>query len=44
MNPVSHPYGGGAKQSPQKSPTTSRDRPHGANIRQIAAMRTGHQI
>jgi large subunit ribosomal protein L2 len=43
MNAVSHPYGGGAKQSPHKSTTTSRDRPPGRKVGQIAARRTGHQ-
>lgn len=43
MNAVSHPYGGGAKQSPHKSTTTSRNRPPGRKVGQIAARRTGHQ-
>ena len=43
MNAASHPYGGGAKQSPHKSTTTSRNAPPGRKIGQIAARRTGHQ-
>ena len=43
MNAVSHPYGGGAKQSPHKSTTTSRNAPPGRKVGQIAARRTGHQ-
>jgi large subunit ribosomal protein L2 len=43
MNAVSHPYGGGAKQSPHKSTTTNRNRPPGRKVGQIAARRTGHQ-
>lgn len=43
MNAVSHPYGGGAKQSPHKPTTTSRDAPPGRKVGQIAARRTGHQ-
>ena len=43
MNACSHPYGGGAKQSPHKSTTTSRNAPPGRKIGQIAAKRTGHQ-
>jgi len=43
MNACSHPYGGGAKQSPHKSTTTSRNAPPGRKIGQIAARRTGHQ-
>jgi len=43
MNACSHPYGGGAKQSPHKSTTTSRNAPPGRKVGQIAARRTGHQ-
>ncbi|MFW9898353.1 MAG: 50S ribosomal protein L2 [Candidatus Thorarchaeota archaeon] len=43
MNAVSHPYGGGAKQSPHKPTTTKRDTPPGRKVGQIAARRTGHQ-
>ena len=43
MNAVSHPYGGGAKQSPHKPTTTSRNAPPGRKVGQIAARRTGHQ-
>ena len=34
---------GGAKQSPHKPTTTSRNAPPGRKIGQIAARRTGHQ-
>ncbi len=43
MVAASHPYGGGAKQSPGKSTTTSRNAPPGRKVGQIAARRTGHQ-
>jgi large subunit ribosomal protein L2 len=43
MNACSHPYGGGAKQSPHKSTTTSRNAPPGRKVGQIAARRTGHR-
>ena len=43
MNASSHPYGGGAKQSPHKPTTTSRNAPPGRKVGQIAARRTGHQ-
>lgn len=43
MNAVSHPYGGGAKQSPHKPTTTSRNASPGRKVGQIAARRTGHQ-
>ncbi|MCJ7651297.1 MAG: 50S ribosomal protein L2, partial [Candidatus Lokiarchaeota archaeon] len=43
MVAASHPYGGGAKQSPHKPTTTSRNAPPGRKIGQIAARRTGHQ-
>lgn len=43
MNACSHPYGGGAKQSPHKPTTTSRLAPPGRKIGQIAARRTGHK-
>ncbi len=43
MNAASHPYGGGAKQSPHKSTTTSRNAPPGRKVGQIAARRTGYQ-
>ena len=42
MNACSHPYGGGAKQSPHKSTTTSRNAPPGRKVGQIAARRTGY--
>ena len=43
MCAASHPYGGGAKQSPHKPTTTSRNAPPGRKVGQIAARRTGHQ-
>jgi large subunit ribosomal protein L2 len=43
MNACSHPYGGGAKQSPHKSTTTARNTPPGRKVGQIAARRTGHR-
>ena len=43
MNACSHPYGGGAKQSPHKPTTTSRNAPPGRKVGCIAARRTGHQ-
>ncbi len=43
MNAASHPYGGGAKQSPHKPTTTRRGAPPGRKVGQIAARRTGHQ-
>ena len=43
MNACSHPYGGGAKQSPHRPTTTSRNAPPGRKVGQIAARRTGHQ-
>ena len=43
MNACSHPYGGGAKQSPHKPTTTSRNAPPGRKVGQIAARRTGYQ-
>ncbi|MFX1321467.1 MAG: 50S ribosomal protein L2 [Promethearchaeota archaeon] len=43
MVAASHPYGGGAKQSPHKPTTTSRNTPPGRKVGQIAARRTGHQ-
>lgn len=43
MNACSHPYGGGAKQSPHKPTTTSRNAPPGRKIGQIAAKRTGYR-
>jgi len=43
MCAVSHPYGGGAKQSPHKPTTISRNAPPGRKVGQIAARRTGHQ-
>ncbi|MFX0175052.1 MAG: 50S ribosomal protein L2 [Candidatus Hodarchaeota archaeon] len=43
MNAVSHPYGGGAKQSPHKPTTTSRNAPPGRKVGQIAARRTGYR-
>ncbi|MFX0069712.1 MAG: 50S ribosomal protein L2 [Candidatus Hermodarchaeota archaeon] len=42
MNACSHPYGGGAKQSPHKPTTTSRNAPPGRKVGQIAARRTGY--
>ncbi|MHA1910739.1 MAG: 50S ribosomal protein L2 [Candidatus Kariarchaeaceae archaeon] len=41
MNAVSHPFGGGAHQSPGKASTTSRDAPPGRKVGLIAASRTG---
>ncbi|MGB5910820.1 MAG: 50S ribosomal protein L2 [Promethearchaeia archaeon] len=43
MNAASHPYGGGAKQSPHKPTTTSRNAPPGRKVGQIAARRTGYR-
>ncbi|MBD3254540.1 MAG: 50S ribosomal protein L2 [Candidatus Lokiarchaeota archaeon] len=43
MNACSHPYGGGAKQSPHKPTTTARNTPPGRKVGQIAAKRTGHR-
>jgi len=43
MNAVSHPFGGGAKQSPHKPTTISRNAPPGRKVGQIAARRTGYQ-
>lgn len=43
MTAASHPYGGGAKQSPHKPTTTSKNAPPGRKVGQIAARRTGHQ-
>ncbi len=43
MVAASHPYGGGAKQSPHKPTTTSRNAPPGRKVGQIAARRTGYQ-
>jgi len=43
MVAASHPYGGGAKQSPHKPTTTSRNAPPGRKVGQIAARRTGHK-
>ena len=43
MVAASHPYGGGAKQSPHKPTTTSRNAPPGRKVGCIAARRTGHQ-
>ncbi|MFX1311119.1 MAG: 50S ribosomal protein L2 [Promethearchaeota archaeon] len=43
MNAVSHPFGGGAKQSPHKPTTISRNAPPGRKVGQIAARRTGHR-
>ncbi|MFX1493285.1 MAG: 50S ribosomal protein L2 [Promethearchaeota archaeon] len=43
MNATSHPYGGGAKQSPHKPTTTSRNAPPGRKVGQIAAKRTGYR-
>ena len=43
MTAASHPYGGGAKQSPHKPTTTSRNAPPGRKVGQIAARRTGHK-
>ncbi|TXT55509.1 MAG: 50S ribosomal protein L2 [Promethearchaeota archaeon] len=42
MNACSHPHGGGAKQSPHKPTTISRNTPPGRKVGQIAARRTGH--
>ncbi len=43
MNPVSHPYGGGAHQHPGKPTTTSRHAPPGRKVGLIAARRTGRR-
>lgn len=43
MVAASHPFGGGAKQSPHKPTTISRDAPPGRKVGQIAARRTGHK-
>ncbi|MFX1450779.1 MAG: 50S ribosomal protein L2 [Promethearchaeota archaeon] len=43
MVAASHPYGGGAKQSPHKPTTTSRNAPPGRKVGQIAARRTGYR-
>ncbi|TFF88265.1 MAG: 50S ribosomal protein L2 [Promethearchaeota archaeon] len=43
MNAVSHPFGGGAKQSPHKPTTVNRNTPPGRKVGQIAARRTGHK-
>ncbi|GAB4325990.1 MAG: hypothetical protein Kow0069_32320 [Promethearchaeota archaeon] len=43
MNAVSHPFGGGSKQRPGKSTTTSRNAPPGRKVGLIAARRTGRK-
>lgn len=43
MVAASHPFGGGAKQSPHKPTTVSRNAPPGRKVGQIAARRTGHR-
>lgn len=43
MNPVNHPHGGGAHQSPPVSTTVSRNAPPGAKVGLIAARRTGYK-
>ncbi len=43
MNAVSHPFGGGAKQSPSRPASTSRNAPSGRKVGQIASRRTGHR-
>ncbi|MHA1803678.1 MAG: 50S ribosomal protein L2 [Promethearchaeota archaeon] len=43
MNACSHPFGGGAKQSPHKPTTISRNAPPGRKVGQIAARRTGYR-
>ncbi|MBD3194627.1 MAG: 50S ribosomal protein L2 [Candidatus Lokiarchaeota archaeon] len=43
MNACSHPFGGGAKQSPHKPTTINRNAPPGRKVGQIAARRTGHK-
>ncbi|MEJ2248637.1 MAG: 50S ribosomal protein L2 [Candidatus Lokiarchaeota archaeon] len=43
MNAASHPFGGGAKQSPHKPSTVGRNTPPGRKVGQIAARRTGHK-
>ncbi len=43
MNPVKHPHGGGAHQSPPRSTTVSRDTPPGRKVGLIAARRTGYK-
>ncbi len=43
MNPVSHPHGGGAHQSPPRATTVSRNAPPGRKVGLIAARRTGNK-
>jgi len=43
MNPVNHPHGGGAHQSPPRATTVSRDAPPGRKVGLIAARRTGRK-
>ncbi len=43
MAAVSHPFGGGAKQRPGRSSTTSRHAPPGAKVGLIAARRSGRK-
>ncbi len=43
MNAASHPFGGGAHQSPHKPTTISRNAPPGRKVGQIAARRTGYR-
>jgi large subunit ribosomal protein L2 len=41
MNPVDHPFGGGAWKHPGKPTTVSRNAPPGRKVGLIAARRTG---
>lgn len=43
MNAVSHPFGGGAKQSPHRPASVKRNAPPGRKVGQIASRRTGHK-
>jgi large subunit ribosomal protein L2 len=43
MNAVSHPFGGGAKQSPHRPASIARNAPPGRKVGQIASRRTGHK-
>ncbi|TXT58154.1 MAG: 50S ribosomal protein L2 [Promethearchaeota archaeon] len=43
MNATSHPFGGGAKQSPHRPTTINRNAPPGRKVGQIAARRTGRR-
>lgn len=43
MNAVSHPFGGGAKQSPHRPASISRNAPPGRKVGQISSRRTGNK-